>query len=175
MGERVCVGQIGAPHGVRGLVVVWSYTEVPDDICSYGPIKTDGGLELYLDIVSTKKNSGLIVAIDGVQTRFGARALSGEKLYIDRDRLPDPGVEEFYYADLVGLTVKDISGMSQGRVVGVHDFGAGDLMEIDPGDGKTILVPFTKEHVPAVDVFGKLVTINSALITSDGGEGDLGT
>lgn len=158
MSARVCVGQIGAPHGVRGLVVVRSFTEVPEDVTAYGPVTTESGAVLVLELRSSKK-TGLIAAIEGVEHRDAAEALKGELLYVARDRLPEPDEDEYYHTDLIGLEAVDTVGLPLGRVVAVHDFGAGDLIEIGPDQGEPVLVPFTRETVPVVDIAGGRIVL----------------
>ena len=158
MSARVCVGQIGAPHGVRGLVVVRSFTETPEDVAAYGPLTTEDGRTLRIAVRSAKK-AGLVVAVEGIETRDEAAALGGQRLYVDRRRLPATAAEEFYHADLVGLTVCDRRRRRLGRVVAVHDFGAGDLVEIDPGGGDTVLLPFTADMVPEIDIEGGRIVV----------------
>lgn len=158
MVARVCIGQIGAPHGVRGLVVVRAFTEVPEDVAAYGPVSTEDGRVLDISVRGAKK-AGLIVHIDGISTREDAAALKGRRIYVDRDRLPEPDAEEFYHADLIGLRAEDDHARPLGRVIAIHDFGAGDLIEIDPGGGDAVMVPFTAETVPEVDIRGGRIVI----------------
>jgi 16S rRNA processing protein RimM len=174
MSARVCVGRIAAPHGVRGLVVVHPFTEIPADIAAYGPVATAGGRVLALELRGGKK-AGLIAAIAGVEDREAAEALTGELLYVDRARLPAPGEEEYYLADLVGLAVVDETAHALGRVAAVHDFGAGNLVEIDPGGGGTVLVAFTRDNVPELDIAGgRMVVARPAWddATRSGGDDD---
>jgi len=159
MGARLRVGRIGAPHGVRGLVVVRSFTEVPEHLVAYGPLTTADGRQLSLSIRSAKK-AGLIVAIDGIDSREAAAALSGTDLFVARAALPGTGEDEFYHADLIGLEAVDLSDCPVGRVVAVHDFGAGDLIELDAGCGATLLVPFTAECVPVVDLAARRMVVD---------------
>ncbi len=159
--ERVCVGQIGAPHGVRGLVIVRSFTEISEDIAAYGALTTEDGIELSLELKGAKK-SGLIAAIAGIGSREAADLLKGARLYVERSRLPETEEGEYYHADLIGIKARDSEGRELGRVVAVHDFGAGELIEIDPGTGKTVLIPFTKESVPLVDIAGAHMIVEHA-------------
>jgi len=174
MAARVCVGRIGSPHGVRGLVTAASFTEVPEHLAAYGPVETEDGRRLDIAVRGAKK-AGLIVSVAGVDSREAAAALKGALLYVPRDRLPQPDEEEWYHADLVGLQARDAMGAPLGRVVAVHDFGAGALLEIDPGVGETIMVPFTKENVPAIDTeAGTLVVMPPEETDAElGDKGDL--
>ena len=90
------------------------------------------------------------------RAHFGSRradALRGTSLYVGRDRLPGLGDDEFYHADLIGLTVLDAGGTPVGRVTAVHNHGAGDLLEVDrSGPKSALLLPFTRAIVPTVDL-----------------------
>ena len=159
--ERVCVGQIGAPHGVRGLVVIRSFTEIPQDITAYGTLTTEDGTPVSLELKGVKK-SGQIAAISGISSKEAAEGLKGARLYAARSRLPETEDGEYYHADLIGIEARDSNGRPLGRVVAIHDFGAGDLVEIDPGSGKTVLIPFTEDKVPVVDIAGAHMIIDAS-------------
>ncbi len=156
-GQRILVGEIGRPHGVRGLVKLRSFTADPAAIASYGPLTdADGGRRFALTLLA----DGL-ARVEGVEDREAAARLTGTGLYADRSNLPPPEEDEFYLADLVGLRAETPEGEALGRVKAVHDFGAGDILEIDPGEGRpTIFLPFTHDNVPAVEVAaGRVVAV----------------
>ncbi len=158
-GARVCLGQIGAAHGVRGEVRLRSFTSDPAAITRYGPLETEDGRALAIESLRPAKDH-FVVRLSGIRDRDAASALTNTKLYVPRERLP-PAEEpdEFYHADLVGLAVVDAGGKSLGTVVAIHNFGAGDLIEVRPAiGGDTELVPFNEANVPVVDVAaGRLV------------------
>jgi 16S rRNA processing protein RimM len=160
-GERVCLGQIGAPHGVRGEVRLHSFTADPAAITSYGPLESEDGRVFEIEAMRPTKDH-FVAKISGVADRSAAELLKNLKLYVPRARLPEPDEpDEFYHADLIGLVVVDRAGEKLGTVVAVHNFGAGDLIEMSPeGGGKTELLPFDAVHVPAVDIAaGKIVVV----------------
>jgi 16S rRNA processing protein RimM len=163
-GARICLGQIGAAHGLNGEVRLHSFTAAPEAIADYGPLETDDGRRVEIEDLRPAKKS-FIARLCGITDRNAAAALTNAKLYVPRERLPEPeGPDEFYHADLVGLAVIDRSGTKLGSVVGIHNFGAGDLIEVrlDAG-GPTQLLPFDVAAVPVVDVRGgKLVVAPSA-------------
>ena len=151
--ERVCVAAFSSAHGVSGAIRLKSYTENPDDVAQYGDLQSeDGSLTYELEVVSHTGKGELIVKVEGVSSRDEAELLKGERLYVSRTELPEAGDEEFYHADLIGLTVKTVSGKTLGTVRAVFDFGAGDMLEILPKEGTIIMVPFTKAIVPIVDI-----------------------
>ena len=162
-GTRVCVAAVAAAHGVRGLVRLKPFTEQPEDCLAYGPLSTeDGGRAFKMEKLGLHKGQ-VLVRIDGVADRTAAEALRGIRLYVERDALPEPDDEdEFYHADLIGLAAVLTDGTELGTVRAVFDFGAGDTLEIagkSAGRGKALLVPFTLEAVPEVDLAGGKVVV----------------
>jgi 16S rRNA processing protein RimM len=156
---RVCLGQIGAAHGVRGEVRLRSFTAEPGAISNYGPLETEDGRIFQIESMRPAKDH-FVARFVGIADRNAAEQLANIKLYVPRDRLPAPvEADEFYHADLVGLTVVDRMGQRLGSVVAVHNFGAGDLIEVrrDASD-KTEFVPFDEAAVPEIDLAaGRLV------------------
>lgn len=154
MGEPVCVGAIAGSYGVRGEVRLKSYCAEPSAIADYSPLTDDQGQSYSVTLTRPIKN-GFAARLGGVATKEQADALKGVQLYAPRDRLPAPEDDEYYHADLIGLTVLDTGGTEIGTVRSVMDHGAGDLLEIQgPGLPNTVLLPFTKACVPTVDIAG---------------------
>jgi 16S rRNA processing protein RimM len=158
--KRVLIGRIGAPHGVRGEVLVQSFAHEPRAIASYGPLESeDGKQRLELKIVR-ETPKGLIVRVAGIADRNGAEALKGQGLYVDRSRLPAAAADEFYRADLVGLRAIDSEGRTVGTIIAVDNYGAGDILELQvDGRSETELIPFAAAYVPSVDVAAGTLTI----------------
>jgi 16S rRNA processing protein RimM len=155
---RILLGVIGRPHGVRGLVHVQSYTADPRDLAGYGPLYDDRGGQWSL----AWRSEGVAELRDAqgrpLPDRTAAEKLTNTRLYIDRDRLPEPDEEEFYLSDLVGLQAVDPGGTSIGTVATVHDYGAGASVEITRA-GQPLIVPFTRACVPTIDIAGGRVII----------------
>lgn len=148
---KLCVGVIAGAHGIRGDLRIKSFTEVPEDIVSYGPLTDATGThEFRLRILGAARGV-LRVHMDGVETRTAAESLAGTELYVARERLPAPEAEEFYHADLVGLRAEREDGTRYGTIRAVHDFGAGDVIEIALAEGGVVVLPFTKAVVPVID------------------------
>lgn len=182
--QLVCVGEIAAPHGVRGLVRVRSFTLEPDALTAYGPpTDADGRRRFDLTLLSPHRGQWL-ARIEGVEDRDAAAALRGTRLYVDREALPPPEEDEFYHADLIGLRAEKPDGTPLGMVRAVHDFGAGDVLEIVPPPGSggagTLTVPFTERVVPTIDLTGGRVVVEppEGLLTDpadgEGGEEEEG-
>jgi 16S rRNA processing protein RimM len=156
----VCLGQIGAPHGVRGEVRLRSFTAEPEAIAAYGPLQTEDGRAVEIESLRPAKDH-FVAALSGIHDRDTAAQLANAKLYVPRERLPqlaDP--EEFYHSDLIGLAVVDRDGQRVGSVVAIHNFGAGDLLEVRlDTSSKTELLAFNDTNVPSIDVAGGKVVI----------------
>ena len=154
--SRVCVGAIAGAFGVRGETRLKSFCAEPEAIATYGPLSTEDGSRQFTVRVTRPIKGALAARLAGVDTREQAEALRGTRLYVDRARLPALPDDEFYHADLIGLSVVDPGGAELGRVTAVHDHGAGDLLEVAPaageGKGKSVLIPFTRAVVPTVDL-----------------------
>ncbi len=155
---RVCVGAIAGAHGVKGLVKIKSFTEKPKDVAAYGPLGDETGDRKY-DVAVVGLSRGLIIArVEGVDDREAAQALRGTRLYVDRSALPATEEETYYHADLIGLDAVSVDGAAVGKVKAVHNYGAGDVIEIERRDEGPLLVPFTRSAVPEVDLtVGRLV------------------
>ncbi len=158
------LGVVGRPHGVRGQVRVVSFTADPSRLAEYGPLSDDAGRRFVLRWRG--ESVAEIAEIVGgrsapVTDRNAAERLTNTRLYIERDRLPEPEQDEFYLADLVGLAAVDRCSAEIGRVTAVHDYGAGVSLEIVRGEaGPAVMVPFTRACVPEVDVAsGRLVAV----------------
>ena len=159
MPPHICVARIGAPHGVRGAVKLWTFTEDPLAVKAYGPLATKDGVRQF-EVTSAREAKGHLVAtLKGIATREDAERLNGIELYVAREKLPATDEDEYYHADLIGLTAVDAANEPLGRVIAIHNFGAGDIIEIAPPSGATMLLPFTNAVVPSVDVAGGRVVI----------------
>ena len=149
----IAVGRFGAPHGVRGEIRVKSYTADPLAIAGYGELQDRTGLRRFrLTHARHVKDDMLVARIAGVADRTAVEALVNEELFIPRVQLPAPEGDEFYLSDLIGLEARLADGSRFGRIAYVHNFGAGDILEIDKGTPETVMVPFTKAAVPEVHI-----------------------
>jgi 16S rRNA processing protein RimM len=161
--DRIRIARIGAAHGIKGEVRVKVYTADPANIAAYGPLLAEDGRSF--EVASFRPAAGsapdmLVVKFKGIGDRNAAEAVNGLELTVPRDRLPPAEEDEFYHADLVGLAAVTPDGNELGTVVAVHNYGAGDLLEIAPRHGETILVPFTRIAVPEVDLAAGRVTVD---------------
>ena len=159
MAAPICVARIGAAHGVRGAVKLWTFTEDPLAVKRYGPLATKDGARSFEVATAREAKGHLVATLKGIATREEAERLNGLELYIARDKLPATDADEYYYADLIGLAAVNTADEPIGRVIAIHNFGAGDIIEIAPPNGATMLLPFTNAVVPTVDLAGGRVVI----------------
>ncbi|MBV9537839.1 MAG: 16S rRNA processing protein RimM [Acidisphaera sp.] len=150
--RRILMGMVGRPHGVRGLVRVQSFTADPADLASFYPLTDDRGRQFALRWASD--GIAEIFTLDGglrrkIADRDAASRLTNTRLFVERSQLPQPEPDEFYLADLIGMVAVSFTGESLGRVIAVHDYGAGASLEIG---GR--VVPFNRAVVPVVDLAG---------------------
>ena len=154
-GERVCVGAIAGAFGVKGEVRLKSFCAEPSDIAGYGALATEDGDRSFVVALTRPVKNGFAARLSGVRSKEAADALRGTRLYADRAALPELPDDEFYHADLIGLTVLDTGGTELGQVRNVLNHGASDILEVHgPGMKTPALLPFTREAVPTVDVAG---------------------
>ncbi len=164
LGERVCVGAIAGAFGVRGEVRLKSFCAEPEAIGSYGPLTTEDGRSFDVKVTRPVKG-GFAARLSGVSTREQAEALKGTRLHVPRDHLPGLEEDEYYHADLIGLEVRDTGGALLGHVRAVHDFGAGDMLEVL--GTQELLLPFTRDVVPTVDLTAKRLIANMAEVEDE--------
>jgi 16S rRNA processing protein RimM len=158
--ERICVAQIGGAHGIRGEVKLRSFTADPMAVNGYGPLLSEDGARSF-EIETLRPAKGhLVVRFRGVDDRNAAEQLTNLKLFVPRDRLAPTERDEFYHADLIGLSAVGADGTEIGTVVAIHDFGAGDVLELRPvAGGATFMLPFTEACVPQVDIARGRITV----------------
>ena len=159
MAAPICVARIGAAHGVRGAVKLWTFTEDPLAVKAYGPLLTKDGARQFEVTHAREAKGHLVATLKGIATREDAERLNGLELYIAREKLPATNENEYYHADLIGLPAVTPANEPLGRVIAIHNFGAGDIIEISPQSGATMLLPFTNAVVPSVDLAGGRVVI----------------
>ena len=159
MAASICIARIGAAHGVRGAVKLWTFTEDPLAVKAYGPLLTKDGARSFEVATAREAKGHLVATLKGIATREEAERLNGIELFIPREKLPATDQDEYYHADLIGLAAVTGANEPLGRVIAIHNFGAGDIIEIAPPNGATMLLPFTNAVVPNVDIAGGRVVI----------------
>lgn len=158
--KTVLLGVIIGAQGIRGEVKVKAFTGDPEAIGDYGPLRDTKGRDYRLKVHRLAKGDVVVASIKGVGDRNAAEALKGTELHVARDALPQPEDGEFYYTDLVGLRAVTTDGRELGTVGAVHNFGAGDMLEVKTTSGRSAMVPFTDDAVPEVDIAGGRVLVD---------------
>lgn len=148
--KRICVGKIASAHGIKGLVKIFPYCE--DTNLLNGKVFIEESGNKTLDITLKNPIGKYILAeIDQIITREQAETLK-HSLYVSREVLPAiNNDDEFYIEDLIGLKAQTSDGESIGKILGVQNFGAGDLFEITPNAGETFFVPVQEEYAPEIN------------------------
>jgi 16S rRNA processing protein RimM len=158
--QQICVGVITGAHGVQGFVRVKSFTATPEDVAAYGLLSDESGIQTF-DLTLTGAAKGVLLArIAGANDRNAAEALRGVEMWVDRSKLPVADDDEFYHADLVGLAAVRPDGSAFGTVRALHDFGAGEMIEFDLNEGGNVILPFTHDVVPNIDIAAGQVVVN---------------
>jgi 16S rRNA processing protein RimM len=161
MAVRIRVARIGAAHGVRGEVKLWSFTQDPASVADYGPLETDDGAQRFEIEALRPAKDFLVARLKGVADREAAAKFCNLDLFVSRDRLPPiEDADTYYHADLVGMAAITPEGAPLGNVVAIHNFGAGDLIEIaTSAGGEPVLLPFSEIVVPKIDTALRQITV----------------
>ena len=168
--DRVLLGVVAAPHGVRGLVRIKSFTEDPMAVAAYGPLSDESGKKEYRVEALSAARGAVLARIEGVADRTAAEALRGIASLRGAPAFAATGEREWYEADLIGLEAVGTDGRDWGKVIAFHDFGAGSVMEVSGG----VMLPFTDEAVPEIDVAGGKVLVDppAGLLAGGGAKED---
>jgi 16S rRNA processing protein RimM len=153
----VLLGAVIAAHGTKGEVRVKTFTLAPENLGAYGSLTTEKGRSLTVADLRSTKSDEAVVRFAGIGDRNAAEALKGAQLSVPREALPKPDTDEFYHADLLGVAVEDLAHTSLGKVRAIHNFGAGDVLEIETPAGVSEFVPFTSDVVRKVELPARIV------------------
>jgi 16S rRNA processing protein RimM len=172
---RVCLGVVVGAKGVKGEVRIKSFTERAADVGAYGPVSSEDGKAEWTLRVTGEAKGAVIARLKGVSDRNQADELKGTRLYVSRDRLPRTEAGTYYHADLVGLRAVLTTGEEKGTVVAVHNFGAGDIIEVGDGKSETTMVPFSSAAIAEVNInSGVIRLVPLSGLFDDGEEGEEG-
>lgn len=156
--KKICIAKIRTAHGVRGLVKVDCFLEDPSELSSYNPLMTADGKEITLTLKNSIKDH-FIAEIKGITDRNDAEKFRNIELFTNRENLPE-AEEGFYYEDLVGLEVRNKQDTVIGKILAVENFGAGDLIQIQPLTGKSFYLPFSEPYVGDVEPDQKFIVVD---------------
>ena len=160
MSANILLGVVTAAQGLKGEVRVKTFTEKPERLADYGTLHTPEGRTLEIVSLRLARAGGAVVCFKGIDDRQAAEQLLNANLLVARSALPATREEEFYHADLIGLHAQDGEGRVLGTVRAVHNFGAGDVIELERLEGGTLLLPFTREFVPTIDFPNRRVIVS---------------
>ena len=172
MARDVLLGVVTGASGLKGEVKVKTFTETPQKLGAYGPLHTKDGKNFRATFVRETKD-GAVVALEGVNDRNAAEALKGAELFVPRSAFPKEDADEFYHADLIGLRAEDTEGRAMGTVRALHNFGAGDVIELVRDDGDEVFLPFTREVAQEIDIEGGRIVIAAPEEIEAGGKGNV--
>jgi 16S rRNA processing protein RimM len=159
LAREVFLAAIMGAQGLKGAVKVKLFTEAPQAIPSYGPLRDAQGRKYEITAFRAAKPGEAVISFAGIDNRTAAEALKGVELFVEREALPATAEEEFYHADLIGLEAQDSEGRVLGKVVAIHNYGAGDVVEIIRPDSDSVLLAFTRETVPTIDIAGGRIVV----------------
>ncbi|MEZ5921217.1 MAG: ribosome maturation factor RimM [Parvularculaceae bacterium] len=167
--KRICLGAFAGAHGVKGEAKVKTFTEKEAGVAAYGPVASeDGGRVFTLKFIRILKPRLALVSAPEIASREDAASLTGVRFYVSRDQLPAAEDGEYYHEDLIGLAVIDETGDRHGEISALHNFGAGDIIEITRPSGARQMIAFQKDIVPIVDMKdGRVTVLREALIAGD--------
>jgi 16S rRNA processing protein RimM len=168
-GNVLLAAVIGA-QGLKGAVRVKTFTADPDALSRYGVLHDASGKRYEITAFRLNKPGEAVISFKAISTREAAEALKGTELFVTRDALPAAEEDEFYHADLIGLEAFDSEGRLIGKVAAIYNFGASDVIAIARADGDEVLLAFTRETVPQIDIKAGRITI--AVPAYDEGEED---
>jgi len=172
--EKVCLGTVVGVHGVQGAVRIKSFTAAPADVAAYGAVSDESGARRFEVKVLGQARGAVLARLSGIADRDAAEALRGLRLYVGRAALPATKEDEYYHADLIGLPVETKEGAALGRVRAVHNFGAGDILELRGDDGRELLLPFSDAVVPEIDLAaGRIVAAPPASLLEDRAQAEI--
>src|SRR5260221_864775 len=159
MGGDISLATVVGPHGLKGEVRVKLHTDSAENLRAYALLRTTDGRALRLNNARDSRSGEAILAFAEIGNRDAAESLRGKDLLVARKALPEIATNEFYHAELIGLRADDSESRTIGHVRAVHNFGAGDVIEIGRPDGDSVLLAFTSENVPLVDLAGGRIVV----------------
>jgi len=159
LGRDVLLAVVIGAQGLKGEVKVKLFTAAPDALPRYGVLHTGDGRKFAITAFRPAKAGEAVIAFEGVRDRTAAEALKGTELFVDRAALPDADEDEFYHADLIGLEARDSEGRVLGKVSALHNYGASDVIELIRPDGDSVLLTFSKETVPVLNIAAGYIVV----------------
>ena len=166
-GERVLIGKITKPHGIRGEVKIYPYSGIPENFLHYSRVLLAADdraapKEYKVERARVQKNS-VLVQLQGCHTRTQAETLVQQQVYVPEDDLPEPGPDEFYLRELEGLQMVTDTGTVIGTITGILTTGAQDIVRVEDGD-REYMIPLVPEFLLAITGDEVRVTLPPGLL-----------
>lgn len=160
-GPALTLGQVGAPHGIAGWVLVRSFADPPDSLLDYQEwqlVAPDGATRTIRLLEGAPYRTGLRVRLEGIEDRNAAQGLNGCWVRIARSMLPKLAQGQHYRDDLVGFMVRNVEGVELGEVQYFADLPAGAVMVVK---GKAEhWVPVSKQHLLRIDAEARRMVVD---------------
>lgn len=162
MKEKVIIGRFGAPHGIKGWIRVQSHTDPIQNLLNYSPLFIEKNTDWEILAMEDGKphQAGLIVKVQGIDTPEAARLLTHKNIAIDREKLPLLNNAQYYWADLIGLSVVNVKHEELGVIDSLMETGANDVIVVHHSSGSEILIPYIKSVVLSVDLEKKIMIVD---------------
>ncbi len=170
--KLVLIGRVAGAFGVKGEVRITAFGDDPKALLTYRDMKRKDGSRAFKLLSGRAAKGELIAKTEPLMVKEAIDALRGHDLYVDRDRLPPPDEGEFYFTDLIGLRAETPEGDVLGIVKAVQNFGAGDILEVEPDGAPAFYLPFTHNAVPEIRIAEGMVIAVPPIEVDDGHEGD---
>ncbi|MEO8135518.1 MAG: ribosome maturation factor RimM [Betaproteobacteria bacterium] len=155
------LGRVLGAFGIQGWIRIRPFTDSPGSLLqqsAWGLRR--GALTNAVQVEESKTHGAFVLArLTGVTDRGQAEALRGWDVTVPRDHLPQPEPGEYYWSDLIGLSVRNRAGVELGRVAGLIEAPAHDVLRVDNGKGGEQLIPFVEPIVCAVDSASGCITV----------------
>ena len=155
----VLLAAVMGAQGLKGEVKAKLFTDAPDALPRYGVLHARDGRKFKITAFRPTKAGEAVIAFQGVADRNAAEALKGTELFVERAALPETNEDEFYHADLIGLEARDSEGRVLGKVSAIHNYGASDVIELSRTDGDHVLLAFSRETVPVLNIAAGYIVV----------------
>jgi 16S rRNA processing protein RimM len=159
----IIVGRFGSPYGIKGWIKVISFTDPTEKILDYSPwqINQEGKWQLINIVTGKLHGKNIIVSIADCTNPEQVRVYTNCEIAVERSQLPEPAEDEYYWVDLLGLTVINTQQEILGKVERLFETGANDVLVVtDAKTGKQRLIPYIKHVIIEVNLAAKRIIVN---------------
>ena len=162
------LGRVLGAFGIRGWIRIRPFTASADGLLGQSVwVLNQSGANRVVQVGESRQHGAFVLAqLKEITDRGQAEALRGADVTVGRDQLPEPDAGEYYWADLIGLSVRNVNGVDLGRVTGLIAAPAHDVLRVAAGQGKDgeggreQLIPFVEPILREVDLPGRCLTVD---------------